>query len=213
MRRELFLLAGCFFWLLPFNVGQTQISQQELEPINFNGADTKYSFSNQDNQLIINAMGIDSASGLFISEPERCLENNWLAWSWKVDQIQATADITNEAKEDFGASLIVLFGKPSMFSRPKGLIYAFANTDLPANSVVHSPRAPNNFRAIILDNNQTPLMAWRDYKRNIIEDYILAYGEVPNKKLHAIGIFTDNDQTQEPVKAAYNLKSCNLVGG
>lgn len=51
---------------------------------------------------------------------------------------------------------------------------------------------------------------WLAYKRNIIEDYQLAYGEKPDKDLYSIGVFTDNDQTQEPVKAAYELKSCSL---
>ena len=211
MRKNQLLLAGLLFLLLPLSSGQTQILKQELKAINFNEEDTRYSFDNQDDQLVIDAMGVNSASGLFVPQPELCLDDDFLSWAWKVDTLQTTADITDEEKEDFGASLIVLFGKPGLFSKPKGLIYAFANTDLPVGSVVESPRAPDNFRTIVLDNSQSPLMNWRDYKRNIIEDYKVAYGEAPTKKLHTIGIFTDNDQTQEPVKASYALKSCNLV--
>ena len=184
--------------------------ENELESVTFGEADTEYSLTNENNRLIINAMGRDSASGLFVTEPEACLNKNRLSWSWKVDLIQPSADITMEDKEDFAASILVIFGKPGLFSKPKGLIYAFTNTDLPHGSVVSSPRAPDNFRTIVLDNNQSPLMNWLAYERNIIEDYELAYGESPNKDLHTIGVFTDNDQTQEPVKAAYHLESCNL---
>lgn len=195
-------------FLIP--ASRANIKQHELMAITFGESDTEYSFRNQDQKFIIDAKGKDSASGLFIPDPNICLDNDQLAWSWRVDQIQATADITMEEKEDFAASLIILFGKPGLFSKPKGLIYAFTNTELPKGSVVNSPRAPDNFRTIVLENQDSPLMNWLAYKRNIIEDYELAYGETPNKSLYTIGIFTDNDQTQEPVQASYNLLSCNL---
>ena len=184
--------------------------ENELKSVTFGESDTQYSFQNKNNRLIINAVGQDSASGLFVPEPETCLDENKLSWSWKVDRLQPTADITVENKEDFAASLLIIFGKPSLFSKPKGLIYAFANTNLPSGSVVNSPRAPDNFRTIILDNSQSPLMKWSHYQRDIIADYELAYGKAPDKTLHTIGVFTDNDQTKEPVKASYILESCNL---
>ena len=105
---------------------------------------------------------------------------------------------------------MVLFGKPGLFSKPKGLIYAFANTDLPKESVVNSPRAPDNFRTIVLENKDSSLMTWLEQERNIIKDYQQAYGELPDKDLYTIGVFTDNDQTLEPVNASYSLQSCNL---
>ena len=200
------LLLALFFWT-PM---ATNAQENELKPITFGDHATQYSIYQQGKKIIIEAEGQDSASGLFVSNPEICLDNNQLFWSWRVDQIQDTADITVEDKEDFAASLFIIFGKPGVFSQPKVLIYAFANTDLPQGSVVSSPRAPDNFRTIVLENKESPLMSWLQYERNIIEDYELVYGEMPEKMLHTIGIFTDNDQTQEPVKASYNLQSCNL---
>ena len=200
------LLLALFFWT-PM---ATNAQDNELKPITFGDQATQYSIYQQGKKIIIEAEGQDSASGLFVSNPEICLDNNQLFWSWRVDQIQDTADITVEDKEDFAASLFIIFGKPGVFSQPKVLIYAFANTDLPQGSVVSSPHAPDNFRTIVLENQESPLMSWLQYERNIIEDYELVYGEMPEKMLHTIGIFTDNDQTQEPVKASYNLQSCNL---
>ena len=184
--------------------------ENELKSVTFGEEDTEYSFQTKNNQLIINAVGRDSASGLFVFEPKTCLNNNEISWSWKVDRIQPTADITVEEKEDFAASVLIIFGEPSLLSKPKGLIYAFANTNLPLGSVVNSPRAPKNFRTIIIDNKESPLMNWSQYQRDIIADYKLAYGEAPDKNLYTIGVFTDNDQTKEPVEASYILESCNL---
>ena len=137
-------------------------------------------------------------------------ERSRLSWSWQVNKIQPTADITVEEKEDFAAGIMILFGKPGLFSKPKGLIYAFTNTDLAPDSVVNSPRAPDNFRTIVVENQDSPLMSWLKEERNIVEDYQLAYGELPDKDLYTIGVFTDNDQTLEPVEASYYLQSCNL---
>ena len=203
-------LSTLLLTLLVIPASKANVQENELMSITLGESDTKYSFRNQDEKFIIDAEGQDSASGLFVPDPNVCLNKDQLAWSWRVDQIQPTADITVEEKEDFAAALIILFGKPGLFSKPKGLIYAFANTDLPEGSVVNSPRAPDNFRTIVLENKDSPLMNWLQYRRNIIKDYELAYGETPDKDLYTIGVFTDNDQTQEPVKASYYLQSCSL---
>ena len=203
-------LSTLLLTLLLIPVSKVNAQENELMSITLGESDTEYSFRNQDQKFIIDAKGQDSASGLFVPDPNICLDDNQLAWSWRVDQIQPTADITVEEKEDFAAALIILFGKPGLFSKPKGLIYAFANTDLPEGSVVNSPRAPDNFRSIVLENEDSPLMNWLQYERNIIKDYELAYGETPDKDLYTIGVFTDNDQTQEPVQASYYLQSCRF---
>ncbi len=203
-------LSTLLLTLFVIPASKANVQENELMSVTLGESDTKYSFRNQDEKFIIDAEGQDSASGLFVPDPNVCLNKDQLAWSWRVDQIQSTADITVEEKEDFAAALIILFGKPGLFSKPKGLIYAFANTDLPEGSVVNSPRAPDNFRTIVLENKDSPLMNWLQYRRNIIQDYELAYGETPDKDLYTIGVFTDNDQTQEPVKASYYLQSCSL---
>ena len=184
--------------------------ENQLKSVTFGDRDTKYSLRNEEQKLIIDAVGRESASGLFVADPETCLKSDRLSWSWRVDKIQPTADITVEEKEDFAAAVMILFGKPGLFSKPKGLIYAFINTDLAPGSIVDSPRAPDNFRTIVIENNDSPLMSWLEEERNIIDDYQLAYGEVPDKDLYTIGVFTDNDQTLEPVNASYYLQSCNL---
>ena len=196
--------------LFSAGVNAQENDPNQLKSVTFGDSDTKYLLRQQNQKLIIEAIGRESASGLFVIDPQTCLQSDRLSWSWRVDKIQPTADITIAEQEDFAAAIMVLFGKPGLFSKPKGLIYAFTNTDLPPNSVVNSPRAPDNFRTIVLDNQDSPLMDWLDWERNIIDDYQLAYGELPSKDLHTIGVFTDNDQTLEPVAASYDLSSCNL---
>jgi len=206
-KRLLFLLLALFFSTALVSNAQ----DNELISISFADQDTKYSYEEENEKLIINAEGQNSASGLFVSNPAACLEANQLTWSWRVDQIHDTADITVEEKEDFAASILIIFGKPGLLSKPKGLSYAFTSSELPKNTVVKSPNSPDGFRTIVLENQESSLMEWFQHKRNILEDYQLAYGEMPKKKLFSIGVFTDNDQTEESVKASYELQSCHLT--
>jgi hypothetical protein len=44
---------------------------------------------------------------------------------------------------------------------------------------------------------------WSIESRHVVDDYIAAFGEPPNDNIHAVVLFTDNDQTSEPVVAYY----------
>ncbi len=36
-----------------------------------------------------------------------------------------------------------------------------------------------------------------------VNDFLSAFGDSPTERIHAIVLFTDNDQTQQPVEAYY----------
>ena len=44
---------------------------------------------------------------------------------------------------------------------------------------------------------------WINERRDLLSDYQAAFGGKPKDRVHAIAIFTDNDQTGEPVEAHY----------
>ena len=48
-----------------------------------------------------------------------------------------------------------------------------------------------------------PLGAWVMERRNVVEDFRRAFGRDPPDRVAVIGLFTDNDQTGEPVDVAY----------
>ena len=50
--------------------------ENEFKSVTFGDRDTDYSFRNDKQKLIIDAVGRESASGLFLSEPETCLESD-----------------------------------------------------------------------------------------------------------------------------------------
>ena len=46
-------------------------------------------------------------------------------------------------------------------------------------------------------------LAWEEERRDLVADYQAAFGGLPKDRVRAVAIFTDNDQTQEPVVAHY----------
>ena len=75
--------------------------------------------------------------------------------------------------------------------------------DLPVGTVISSPNDPDRVRTMILGNKTTPLTQWVQENRNFVDDYREAFGTLPDKPLRTVGIFTDNDNTQEPVTSYY----------
>lgn len=204
-----------FFYILIITITATsaQASSHDdiFEEVILAKVQTHYTVSEKQNGLFeITAEGRDSASGLYISDPEN-IENflpNYpeIEWSWRIDEFQKNADITIKGKDDYAASLQFVFQQKGLFARPIVLVYAWVGDTTPIGTVIKSPRAPNNFRTIIVGNKLSGTHKFLSYNRNIHEDYKNAYGQYPSTDLMSFGIFTDNDQTGDPVKAIYRLQ-------
>lgn len=170
---------------------------------------TSYTFFKKNNFYEIIAKANNSASGLYI-EDEKYLkifleEFPVFKWEWQVNSLQSSADIKIKGKDDYAASLQFLFGKKSLIIKPKILAYAWVGNNAPIGSVIKSPRAPDNFRTIILNNSDSPLKKFIKHERDLREDFMLAYGEYPEKELGGFGVFTDNDQTGQNAEAIYRI--------
>src|SRR3546814_1185365 len=73
---------------------------------------TDYERTKLDGVAAIRAVGRDSASGLYRDVRYQVAEHPWLAWTWRVDQLQQTADIRIKEREDFAAAIFMIFGRP-----------------------------------------------------------------------------------------------------
>lgn len=196
---------------MPLHSAWANDTNSLLQHVILSDVPTSYKIIEKKHGIEVSATGKGSASGMYIESPLLYLpEYPYISWEWKVDKIQPSADITIKNKEDFPASIQFIFGEKNLFSKPTVLTYAWVSQDLPQKTVIKSPRVPNNFRTIILDNVQSPLSMWKKHQINIIEDYKLAYGDYPKKELSAFGFFTDNDQTQEAVISHYKFPLKNL---
>jgi Protein of unknown function (DUF3047) len=168
------------------------------------GAATLYESVMLDGVPAIRAIGRESASGLYRETPYRVGDRPWLEWTWRVDQLQETADIRVKSREDFAAALFLIFGRPSMTKRKvPTLAYVWTSGSVPVSAVVASPHRPGSVRSIVVRSGATDLGQWMRERRNVFEDFRRAFGQEPPDPVEIVALFTDNDQTGEPVEAYY----------
>lgn len=168
------------------------------------GEPTRYRIREIDGRPAIEAVGQASAAGLFRDLRFAVSEHPIVEWTWRVDRLPEGGDLRSKEADDVGASLFFLFGRPGLFRpEPPTLAYAWTSAATPAGSVVVSPRHPGTLRTIVLQSGAENLGRWISERRNLIEDYRLAFGEEPPERLEMIALWSDSDQTGESVHAFY----------
>ncbi|MGH6833835.1 MAG: DUF3047 domain-containing protein, partial [Methyloceanibacter sp.] len=112
---------------------------------------TDYETMRLDGITAIRAVGRRSASGLYRGVDYQVLEHPWLEWTWRVDQIQRSADIRLKEREDFAAAIFLIFGRPDMFDQDAPtLAYVWTSEQLREGAVVDSPHHPGFVRSIVV---------------------------------------------------------------
>lgn len=179
--------------------------QDEWQRVPLRG-ETEYRLTVIGGQLAIRAVARGSASGLLRPvevDPRRC---PWIEWSWRIERIQAGADLRDREREDVAASLFVFFGDPGLMIAPTRvptLRYVWTNERLPVESVIDSPYLPGTVRSLVVESGEARAGQWLVERRNLVADFERAFGSPPPEAIQAIALFTDNDQTREPVEAYY----------
>jgi hypothetical protein len=166
--------------------------------------ETDYQRTELDGVAAIRAVGRRSASGLYRGVDYRVLDQPWLEWTWRVDRLQPTADIRVTEREDFAAAIFLIFGRPDMFNPDVStLVYVWASDQLPEGAVVDSPHHPGVVRSIVIRSGESRSGEWIRERRNVVDDFRKVFMKEPPAAVEMIAIFTDNDQTDEPVEAYY----------
>src|SRR5262249_19671197 len=159
-----------------------------------------------DGRLAIRAIGRQSASGLLRSvqiEPSRCPV---LEWTWRVERLQPDADLRVKERDDVAASIFLFFGDPGLLISPNRvptLRYVWTSARHPVGAVVDSPYAPGIVRSLVVESGESRLGRFVTERRRIADDFEQAFGRRPPAAVQAIALFTDNDQTGQPVEAYY----------
>jgi hypothetical protein len=168
------------------------------------GTATEYSTVMRGGVPAVRAVGRTSASGLYREVRYNAADHPWLAWTWRVDRLQRGADIRVKAREDFAAAIFMIFGRPSTTNRNvPTLAYVWTSGQLPEGAIVDSPHFPGVVRSIVVRGAGGRLGRWSPERRNLIDDFRRAFGRDPPTTVEVIALFTDNDQTGEPVEAYY----------
>ena len=104
------------------------------------------------------------------------------------------------------ASIFLFFGDPGLLISPNRvptLRYVWTSARLPVGAVVDSPYAPGIVRSLVVESGERQLGRFVTERRRIADDFEQAFGRRPPGAVQAIALFTDNDQTGQPVEAYY----------
>ncbi|MEN3364870.1 MAG: hypothetical protein V7606_2144 [Burkholderiales bacterium] len=180
---------------------------------------TDYQLVTDRGRSVLHAKSSSAASGLIHHVNVDPLKNPWLNWKWKVDKLIKTADNTQRATEDSAVRIVLGFDGDKdalpftdqiMFETAKvltgrdvpyaTLIYIWENK-APVGTVIPNSRS-GRIQKLVVSSGPEGTGQWREFTRNIVEDYEQAFGEKPGR-LIGVGVLTDTDNTGETVEAWY----------
>ena len=172
--------------------------------------ETEWRLAALDGEIVISATGKGSSSGLgrwVAIDTAKCPV---LEWSWRVDALPAGADLAERDRDDVAASLFLAFGDPGSLSVPRPvptIRYVWSAAANPIGTVVDSPFFPGTLRNVVVRSGADDLGIWVTERRDLREDYRLAFGGPPAGPIQAFALFTDNDHLEEPMQAYYRWAS------
>lgn len=142
-----------------------------------------------------------------------------IQFSWLVDGMLKHADIGVAGQDDAPVRIVLAFDgdrtrlprralMQSELSRAllgeempyATLTYVWCNTR-PVGTVMVSPRT-DRVRKIVVESGERHVGEWRDYRRDIAQDFRRAFGEEPGP-LIGVALMTDADNTGEQINAWY----------
>lgn len=167
---------------------------------------TAYSFVEQDGRAAIMAVGRFTASGFarrMNIDPKFC---RTIRWSWKIARMQTDVNLRQKRKEDVAASIFLTFGDPGFLIAPDpvpAIRYVWTTEHMKKGEMFDSPFMPDVIKTIVVENRSDRLGQWVSFERDMYADYVSAYGKPPTANLQVVVLFTDNDQSRQPVTAYY----------
>lgn len=140
-------------------------------------------------------------------------------FSWWVQDVPLLGDVSDADHEDAAARVVFAFvgdarrlsarnqmqfdlahaltGEPPPFAT---LMYVW-DARLPVGSVIVNPRS-DRIRKIVVESGESGLRQWRSYRRHLVDDFQLAFGEAPGA-LQAVAVMTDGDNTGSALETWY----------
>lgn len=180
---------------------------------------TDYRLVTERDRTVLRAFSSNASSGLMQRVSIDPQEQPWLHWQWKISTLGEHIAHAQELMEDTPARIILgfdgdkeslSFSEQILFETAKlltghdfpyaTLMYEWHGKE-PAGTIRHSKRS-SRIRHVVVENGTDSVGKWREFERNIIEDFERAYGEKPGR-LIGVGILTDSDYTGESVETWY----------
>ncbi|HCY63068.1 MAG TPA: hypothetical protein DHV59_09610 [Oxalobacteraceae bacterium] len=204
-----------------FSAGPTGGLPQGWKPMVIfkNKKRTDYNLVKEEDRTVLHALSSSASSGLMQQVSIDPQHRPWLRWQWKIGSLGEQIAQAQDLMEDTPARIILgfdgdkgelSFSEQILFETAKiitghdfpyaTLMYEWHGKE-PAGTVRQSKRS-SRIRSLVVESGSGTVGKWRDFERNIVEDFERAYGEKPGR-LIGVGIITDSDYTGETVETWY----------
>ena len=118
----------------------------------------------------------------------------WLEWSWRVVALPDRADIRQQATSDAAAHVFVVWPRWPEVLRARLIGYLW-DASLPVGSI-HKSQKTASVTFIVVHSGSVQLGQWVTERRNVREDYRMAFGEEPeNPPVIALSIDTNDTKS------------------
>ncbi|MGD9943639.1 MAG: DUF3047 domain-containing protein [Burkholderiaceae bacterium] len=191
----------------------------ELWTLHPSKARTRYRLGRDADGVTVAAQAESGASGLVRRLSLSPLVMPMIEWRWKVDQLIPGADNTDRYAEDAPVRIVLAFDgdKRSLPLRERmffeqvrllsgqdmpyaTLMYIWENKQ-PVGTVILNPNT-SRVRKLVVASGDKQLKRWQRFRRNVVADYIQAFGKPPGN-LIGVAILTDTDNTRQRASALY----------
>ena len=179
---------------------------------------TEYRLVDSNPRTVLEARADGSASGFYRRIHIDPARHTVIEWRWRVLEPLAHTDPRIPSRDDSPARLVISFhgdasrldiGERSTLRLYKALtgemlpyamlMYVWAS-DAPVGTI--APSVYTEKIQMIVVENGGDAGQWREFRRNVLEDYRHAFGEEPSD-IVAVGVMTDADDTRGKARAQY----------
>ena len=169
-------------------------------------------------EVVLEGRANGSASGFYRRIRIDPARHPVVEWRWRVLEAPANVDSRVPSRDDSPARVIVAFHGDVMRldiserftlrlyktltgeKMPYAIIMYSWSSDAPVGTI--TPSIPTGQIQTIVVESGGGTGEWREFRRNVLEDYRLAFGEEP-WDIVAVGVMTDASNTHEKASAQY----------
>ncbi|MDA3903948.1 MAG: DUF3047 domain-containing protein [Desulfuromusa sp.] len=162
---------------------------------------TSYQLITEDGQTVLHAEAIAAASGLFKEMSVDLTTHPYLNWQWKVETGHPPLAERTKNGDDYAARIYIIVKGGLAFWKTKAINYVWSSAEK-KGATWPSAFAENNAILMAVRSPEDNTNTWYQEKRNIYEDLKQLFGE-EIKKIQAIAIMTDSDNSKGSVRASY----------
>ena len=124
----------------------------------------------------------------------------WLQWRWRIRTIPEGADETDKSKNDFAASIYVVY-KVNWLKIPTAIKYTWSSK-LPEGEVL--TQNYGKLKVVIVGTGKNQNGQWISFKRNVQQDFKKLFGKKAPRHPIALLILSDGDDVNQVVSADYD---------